>query len=225
MKKLKSPSKSLDLIACFALLLTTPLLLHENPARATVVIALLLIWVLIGRLIKNRAHASLLFLIVLLPLNITIAFPQLTQPYVAGVYVNYLVPMVSILDIAVALLFLGLFEKWNKPRSLPVPIYILGAYLALHILFHAQLSVAIGAGRIFLYTVTAWLLTRKAKDIPKQQILWALIGTVIGQGALGLTQFALGRSLGLQFLGESRLLSGTVSSSLVSLCSGELRRS
>jgi hypothetical protein len=166
-----------------------------------------------------------------LPFNISIAFPSLVDPYVTGVYVNYLVPTVSILDVFALLLLASLISQHRNLTDfltrIPLPIYLLAGYFLLHSLLHPDLNVIFSSGRLLLYTLTAYHGVKeviKSKQDFGADILKILFVSVMIQLVIGVLQFSGGKSLGLEFLGESKLLAGAIGTSFIKLSEGEFLR-
>jgi hypothetical protein len=196
----------------------------ENLPRSLFIFATLLFWAWFTNRSKDPIRSSVLSLLLVLPFNVTMAFPQLADPYVAGVYVNYLVPVVSIIDIFV-LLFLASQAKAKTFRSIPLIISLLGGYLLLHSLLHPEMNVVVNSARLFIYSLAAyWGVETIRKGEFWNEVLTVLLFSVLIQGAIGLAQFSMGRSIGLDFLGESKLLAGAIGTSFIKLSNGEFLR-
>jgi hypothetical protein len=171
-------------------------------------------------------------LLLVLPFNISIAFPSLVDPYVTGVYVNYLVPTISILDVFTLLLLSSLLSQNTALRTffrrIPLLIYLLAGYLVLHTLLHPDLNAVFNSARFLLYTLTAYFGVRELINDRDQgfraDILKVLLVSVVIQMLIGLLQFSGGKSLGLEFLGESKLLAGAIGTSFIKLSEGEFLR-
>ena len=103
------------------------LLINENPSKAIFLIFLFTLWYLYSRKI-GVYKSTLLFVFLLIPFNITFQIPEtinifeaqilLSDPYVAGFWVNYLVPTLSVLDIFVSILFINIFLNKVSKGSL-----------------------------------------------------------------------------------------------------------
>src|SRR5690606_25381750 len=136
-----------------------------------------------------------------LPFNITIAFSQFVDPYVAGVYVNYLVPVISILDIFAILALLSCFKGIKTITSLPKIMYFLVAYGALHLIIHYDINSVFWIGRFFLYGITVWHLIKKETQVFDKKFLSVLgkvlLLSIVIQLIIGGLQFLLGKSLGI----------------------------
>lgn len=179
------------------------------------------------------AFWAILILIILLPFNITLKLgfdESLVNPYVRGVLVNYLVPTISINDLSVLLLLTililetGLGKVSIMSRGI---ILLLLLYLIVHNLHFLQITTLFVSTRIFLYISAGVLFIEWLKQLRLKESLGyirfkkILIGTVfltiLFQGILGIVQFERGSTLGLQFLGESRVTAQLPGSSYVDL--------
>lgn len=220
--KKQSPFSIIPWIIWFLFLTSTLFLFSENPSKAITFGVGLVIWAVIAKK-KGSSLASILMFLLVLPFNITLALPSFVDPYIAGVYVNYLVPTVSILDIFL-LLFLA-SRLIAAIRQIPKWYYFLCAYLVIHTIFHPEVGVVMGSVRILLYSLGIWFGVKEAK---KKELLVPVIKiflvSLIVQMAVGILQFSLGKSIGLNFLGESQLLSGAIGTSFIKLSSGEFLR-
>ena len=86
-------------ILCLTIL--TPILFWgENYSKCIFILISLILLIVLTLINKKPAISSLLYIFFILPFNITFQL-NITDPYVNGVYVNYLVPTVSILDLAI----------------------------------------------------------------------------------------------------------------------------
>ena len=124
MKKISKEHVFLGIVIVLGLLISL-LFCDENPARLIVILLSLIFLLGSYFFTKNLLLSSFLYILITLPLNITSQLPQsvhifeqiftLYDPYVDGVYVNYLVPTLSILDLgAVLLLFSSLLANGRK---------------------------------------------------------------------------------------------------------------
>lgn len=93
----------------------------QNLGRSLFIQFVLIIWILMNWRYKfNLLLSSLAILALLLPFNVTIKIPDtirgftLYEPYVMSVRVIYLIPVISVIDLGVVLIFLSLiFENRN----------------------------------------------------------------------------------------------------------------
>jgi len=93
-------------------------LIKESVERTIFISLTLFIWLSIFLYTKDLVLSSLLYILIVLPFNVTMQLPLTvgifnTQilfppPFVSGIYVNYLIPTISILDVGVILFLLSL---------------------------------------------------------------------------------------------------------------------
>jgi hypothetical protein len=218
-------------ITLLIILLLIPLI-SENLEKVLVILSILLIWNILGILLKDFIKSSLILLILILPLNITYQLPysflgiELANPFVDGVIVNYLIPTISILDLGVLFLLLSIIFKnkidWKwKGFSFLKIFVIFSLFLIIQSIFKEKFLSLLNSLRLILYTFTFYNLGKSIKNILDQKIyLYILISSmllVISQGILAFLQFRGGTSLGLSFLGESHIVSGMMGSSFLNL--------
>jgi hypothetical protein len=107
-------------------------------------------------------------------------------------------------------------------------MYLLAGYFVLHTLVHPDLNVTFGSVRPLLYILIAYLGVREVIKSKGQyfgaDILKVLFVSVVIQLVIGVLQFSGGKSLGLEFLGESKLLAGAIGTSFIKLSEGEFLR-
>lgn len=225
-----------------ALLISLPMvfLLKENMEKVIILITSLIIWAIFSVRTRNAILISFLYTIFVLPFNITLLIPTTVNifnttilnisPYVDGIYSNYLVPTISILDLALVLLLLSFFiEKgvkhlycWLKEYVYLLTILIL--FLFLQNIFLLNPLTIFGSLRIFMYIltfsiITNWIKCEWQNKYFKSLLILLLLNLLI-QGTLGIFQFTRGSSLGLSFLGESLVANGMQGSSFVTLDEG-----
>jgi O-antigen ligase len=219
------------IFSLLATLLLVPLL-SQSLERVLFVVTVLVIWNILGLLFKDFVKASLLALLLILPFNITYQLPysllgmQLSDPYVNGVIVNYLIPTISILDLGVFLLLLSLVFnkkiniKWEGLSFLKIFLLLTG-YLLLQSIFKASFLSFFNSIRLLLYLFTFYNLLKELRSFFKQKdytyILVLSISLVIFQGLISFNQYSEGASIGLFFLGESSVVSGMMGSSFINL--------
>jgi hypothetical protein len=206
----------------------------------------LLSWVGLFIYTKNLLLSSLLYIFLVLPFNITLQLPLsveifntellLAEPFVEGIYVNYLVPTISILDLGILIalgsvvvergfsLYLDLFKNLRNGLA------ILFLFLFVQNLFLADFNSLLLSLRLFSLIILFLSMLQITKEekwdkTVKEKILTSgiaiLLTNVLLQGTLGTIQFKRGSGLGLDFLGESEIVSGMMGSSFVEL-SGQL---
>lgn len=186
-------------------------------------ILLFTLWFLIS-LKKKDYSVTLLFTLFVLPFNITLQLNGLIDPYVAGFFVNYLVPTLSILDVFVGILLVQiLIEESNRVKSLILNRYILLliAFYILQNLFVHNLLTLLLSTRMCVYLFTSILLLKSfTKGTSLLRNVYVKVSVTTGillQGILGILQFLKGSSLGLYFLGESNVVSGMLGSSYIDI--------
>jgi len=235
MKKISKEYIFLGIVIILGIVISL-LFCGENPVKLIVILLSLLFLLSSYFFTKNLVLSSFLYILITLPLNITFQLPQsvhifeqlftLYDPYVDGVYVNYLVPTLSILDLgAVFLLFSSLLANGRKKFVEIFKRY--GIVLPLFLLFLLLQNVLLGntlslfnSARLILYIcsfVTSVEFLKQEKSKHLKPLLFVSILSVLVQGVIGVSQFIRGSSLGLSFLGESQVVSGMQGSSFVTL--------
>ncbi len=220
-------------LAITVVLIASILPLHsENLYKVLVIGIVIILWCLLGVLLKKFSLASLLIILLILPFNITYQLPYsiygitLSEPFVNGVIVNYLIPTITILDIGVFLLLLSLFfEKrvsleWKGFSFLKIFILFI-LYLLVQNFVVGELVSVLNSLRLLLYVFTFYQLSLNIKKLLNQKVLRYVLGIsiflVVIQGVVALIQFTGGTSLGIAFLGESQVVSGMMGSSFLTL--------
>lgn len=240
--KNKFKKEFLFIIVFFLFLVFSPILLSESPFKTLVIFLSLASWLGLFIYTKNILFSSLLYILLVLPFNITLQLPLsveifntevlLAQPFVEGIYVNYLVPTLSILDVGVLLSlgsilitkgfsFYGLLFKNLKNGLLFLFVFLFVQNIVLldanSLLFSLRLFSLI---LLFLSLLEIKKIEVLDKTM-KKKILnvgsGILLTNVLIQGILGVIQFKRGSSLGINFLGESEIVSGMMGSSFVEL--------
>lgn len=202
----------------------------EHQGKAIFLIGLIWVWLFLGRALKSYTLASLLWLILILPFNITLGLPSLVEAYVSGVTVNYLVPIVSILDLGFGLVLLSaLFEgKFSKLlKEIPWYILFIGIYLFFHNALFFSSTTLFMTARYVLYALSGYLgyLEVKNKRIRfLNYLVLLLFSSVLLQGLIGVFQFLISVDLNLTFLGESNLISGAIGTSTVAIAGQQFMR-
>jgi hypothetical protein len=95
--------------------------MQESLGRGLILLILLISWVLICIKTNKTVLTSILFTMFVLPFNITLLLPEsveifgsnitLYDPYAMGLYSNYLVPTISILDLFILLILISFIFK------------------------------------------------------------------------------------------------------------------
>ncbi len=204
-------------------------LCFENFTKGLFLIILFTFWFIFS--LRRRGYLpTLLMLFMLLPFNITIQIPESIIPYqqyIAGFWVNYLVPTLSILDVFVLLLLIQLFvyrKKVFKKVLLEKYILIFFILLLIQNLFVQNFLTALLSIRISVYLFTSIILLLSIKQefkfkylLQNRYLKYSLIPPVLIQGGIGLYQFLRGTSVGLYLLGESKIVSGMYGSSYIDI--------
>lgn len=228
----KTVVKYWNLIISFLAILFLIPLYSQSSERALVIFVILLIWNILGYLLKDFVKGSFLLILLILPFNITYQLPysilgiELAKPFVDGVIVNYLIPTISILDLGIVLILFSLFIekrvsfKW-KGLSFIKLFIIFGTYLSLLSIFKGGFLSFLNSFRLLLYIFTFYSIVKNIKEILNQKALLCILTLstllVLFQGVLGFMQFRGGTSTGLNFLGESQVVSGMMGSSFLNL--------
>jgi len=208
----------------------------ENPARLVAILFSFVLLLCFYFFSKNIFLSSFLYILIILPFNITFQLPQNVQifgnsinlfnPYVEGVYVNYFVPTISLLDLgAVFFLFSSFLQNGRKKFAeifkkygIVLPLFVIFLLLQ-NVLLKDTLSL-LNATRFIIYILMSLSLVEFLKTEKKKYsktLLFVSIASVLIQGIIGILQFKNGSSLGLNFLGESQVVSGMQGSSFVTL--------
>jgi len=215
-------------------LLAIPLLfvIQENTFKVLIILVSLLAWLVVSIKTKSVVLSSILYILITLPFNLTYQLPAHvlffnTDPYVSGIYTNYLVPTISILDLGLVLLITSyIYEYGWKHMRVVLHKYLFylmpfGLFLLLQSVFWLDLNSLVNGVRLILGIVSLLFLidyfkTQKHSNLYKY-VLWVSIASVLIQGVLGAMQFLGGASLGLSMLGESQVVNGMQGSSFVTL--------
>lgn len=225
------------ILLVFLCIILSIFFLPESLERTLVVLLLLIGSLILLFYTKNSILSSTLFLLFVLPLNITFQLPEsvsifgteliLSNPYVNGVYVNYLVPTIALTDLALLLFCFASFTSRRKILIKKISIQYLWYAVPLiiflllqNILIFSPLHL-LNTLRIFLiiFAIFCFLFTFPWNEAKKRLNLFLLSVSfgIISQGVLGTLQFLRGSSVGLSFLGESQVVSGMQGSSFVEL--------
>jgi O-antigen ligase len=233
-------------IVLILFLALSPILLKESPLKTLVIFLSLLSWVGLFIYTKKLLLSSLLYIFLVLPFNITLQLPLaveifntellLAEPFVEGIYVNYLVPTISILDLGILIALVSVVVERGFSfyldlfKNLRNGLAILFLFLLVQNLFLSDFNSFLFTLRLFsliLLFLSMLQITKEERldKTVKEKILTSgiviLLTNVLLQGTLGVIQFKRGSSLGIDFLGESEIVSGMMGSSFVEL-SGQL---
>ena len=200
-------------------------LVQENLLKALVLVFLIWLWFILGKLFKSYFLSSIILLVVVFPLNITKSLQGLSDPFVNGVIVNYLIAHISILD-----LFAGIFilsALLEKKFVAPKKIYFLFPLLLLvsNIINPSILSV-ITSVRYILYALVAIQIYGNIGEIGKNMktIIYTLLSSISIQLILSIIQVLKGAVIGIPFLGESVIFSSSLGASFVSIGGNQILR-
>jgi len=197
-------------------------LLKENLPKVIVLEILIWSWYLLGKRNKDFTSTSLLLILFVLPFNISIQLPfSGIDPYVNGVFTNYLMPVVHILDMAVGIFLISAFlEKKIVKRDLSFPILLILLLSILQLLLGGVTSF-VGILRILIYLLSFKIVIREV-NLNKSKQTYLIVKTLILiQVIIALLQFVKGSSIGLPFLGESIFSAGMKGSNFIDI-SGNL---
>jgi O-antigen ligase len=232
--------KKENLFVFIVILLSTVLLsflIKESVERTIFISLTLFIWLSIFIYTRDLVFSSLLYILIVLPFNVTMQLPLAVEifntqilfppPFVSGIYVNYLVSTVSILDIGI-FLFLFSFLVQRGPsfyfkifKNLKTGMLLFLFYLIVQNILLSNLLTAFNSFRIFFYllAIMSAVIYYKEENLKKLffPASFVLFLNVLLQGVLGVVQVLRGSSLGLGFLGESQVVSGMQGSSFISL--------
>ena len=233
-------------IVLILFLALSPILLKESPLKTLVIFLSLLSWVGLFIYTKKLLLSSLLYIFLVLPFNITLQLPLsveifntellLAEPFVEGIYVNYLVPSISILDLGILIALVSVVVERGFSfyldlfKDLRNGLVILLLFLLVQNLFLSDFNSLLFSLRLFSLILLFFSMLQITKEerlnkTVKEKILISgiviLLTNVLLQGTLGVIQFKRGSSLGIDFLGESEIVSGMMGSSFVEL-SGQL---
>ena len=243
LSKDKIKKESLFIFITFLVfLIISPILLKESPLKTLMIFLSLVSWSGLFIYTKDILFSSLLYILLVLPFNITLQFHSfveifntkvlLAQPFVEGIYVNYLVPTASILDVGILLSLVGIlvtkgFSFYKTLfKDFKNGIFPLLLFLFIQNIFLFNFNSLLFSLRFFsliLLFLSVLQITKEEKldKTIKEKIMTSgiviLFVNVLIQGILGIIQFKRGSSLGLGFLGESQVVSGMVGSSFVEL--------
>ena len=207
-------------------------LLQENSSKAVVMIFSILFWFVCTIRTRSPVLSSILYILITLPFNLTYQLSSSvlffnTDPYVSGMYTNYLIPTLSILDMGLALLFMSYIYEYGfkhtrivlKKYSTVLLVFLI--FLVAQNILKISLTAVVESFRLFFFSLIIIFLidyskTKKHSSI-RMYMLWISTISVLIQGVLGILQFKNGNSLGLSLLGESQVVNGMQGSSFVTL--------
>lgn len=228
--------------AFFLFFIVSPILFRESSPKTVVILLSLLSWVGLFIYTKNIFFSSILYIFLVLPFNVTLQVPLsveifnteilIANPFVEGIYANYLVPTLSILDLGIVLVlgsilitrgfrfYVDILRNFKNGMLFLLIFLILQNIILLNfnsLLFSIRLFCLIVLFISLLKIVSGEKLEKRAKEKILNSGIAILLINILIQGALGVSQFKQGSSIGLSFLGESEIVSGMMGSSFVEL--------
>ncbi len=217
-------------IISFSLLFLT----GENTLKVITLELFILLWFILSHVFKSRIHSSIIVLLLSLPFNLTLTLPFLGDPFVKGVYVNYLSPTLSIIDLFSTVLLVTFFSELVQTRrvreyikTIPKWIYIVIGLLILHSLFHFTPITIFMVVRLILYLITGYVvityIRSNMRDL-SNLLPPSILLLVTTQVLIAILQVQSGAALGIEFLGEPKVVVGTLGSSFLNLDSGVILR-
>ncbi len=213
-------------------------LAKDSLGRFHILSLLLFLYLTIFLFSRNIFLTFSLFAFLVLPFNITYRIPIPVQQSMANnLIVNYLIPTISVLDLAVGIFLIAtsfqegfsffgrIFQKYK------VALLLFSLFLLVQNIFLRNPLVILNTVRFFTYTlsfilIVENLLSKKRVYTQRERVLFAmfLLFSVFVQGVIGIQQFLGGVSVGLGVLGESRVSTSMLGSSFISLKSGAFLR-
>ena len=199
---------------------------NENIEKSLFILLIIVIWNILGTLLKNFIVSSFLILLIFLPFNITFQLPISQSSFINGILVNYLIPTISIVDLFVFLILISMILEGRvnleKKGFNFLKIFILfSIFLILQNIFKGSSTTIVNSLRLLLYVFTFYNLKKNSKEILKNNLLFIIliisIISVLFQGIISLLQFSGGSSVGVSFLGESEVVNGMIGSSFLEL--------
>lgn len=224
MEKIKSfLKKNIFLLVAILVSLSLFIFIKENIFRVIVLEVLIWLWYSLGKRFKNFVYASFLLLLIILPFNISIQIClNGIDPYVNGIFTNYLVPTISILDLFVCLFLISsVCEKKIQKKDLSWELILLVLFSLLQFLLKDSMVSLLGIFRIVSYLLVFKMAIREIKIKGDMKVLRILETLIVIQTGIAILQFTKGSSLGLSFLGESVFSSGMKGSNFIDI-SGNL---
>lgn len=214
------------------------LLLRESLERTIFLSLTLFLWLSIFLYTKDLVFSSILYILIVLPFNLTLQLPFVVEifntsftfpsPFVSGISVNYLIPTISIVDLAVLLFLMSaLVQKgfsfyWDLLKSLKNWVALFFFFLIIQNFLLENSLVVFNSLRVFLYVfaiivvMVAYYKKEKVRKLFLPASFVFLLNVLI-QGGMGILQVLRGTSLGFTFLGESQVVAGMRGSSFVDL--------
>lgn len=214
----KNKTFSAFLLLC---LLSQVVLFPSNPARATTIVLILGIFLFHLLRYNDKIVSSVLLFLLALSFNITLQLdflPDLYNAYSANISVNYLIPTLSILDLAaMAIVLLNWPEDWGKNKKY---LYLIWGYGLVHLGTHLSLNVGVNVARLALYATLFVIAVSpvdwKGVSIKRwKELRYVVLALLLLQLFIALGQALGGQSIGVPFLGEPIIAAGVVGSSSI----------
>jgi hypothetical protein len=191
---------------------------QQNIGRSIFIVLVIIFWCVLAYVIKSYIKSALFVLVFIFALNITFVIPNLGgNLYIEslnGVYVNWLLPVISIADMFVCILLWELILEnltLFKNRNLQFIILFVLLFSALQYFSHMSIVTLAYIFRYFIYFFSGIFLLSEflsekisAKDLYIAKSLFVI--SALFQIIIAAIQVNSGASLGLDFLGESRLV-------------------
>lgn len=206
-----------------SLSLVLSLLIKENLQKVLFLEILIWLWYFIGKRTESFTYASLLSIFIALPFNVSIqVFSAMSSPYVNGVFTNYLVPTVSILDLFFALLlFSAIIEGKIKKADFSLEIFLILIFAVIQFFLKKEIVSPFGIFRIALYLTSFRVILREISLKGDRRIVKIAKTLILFEVLIAIFQFVSGSSIGLNFLGESIFSAGMKGSNFLDI-SGNL---
>lgn len=220
MKKLKSFLKeNIFLVITLVISLSLLFFIKENILRVLVLEPLIWLWYYLGKRFKNFTYTSLLLFWIVLPFNIAIqVYFNNTDPYVNGIFTNYLVPTISILDLfGILLLISSILEKKISRKDFSWEILCLLAFSLIQFFVNKEIVSLLSITRIFCYLLVFRAVNKNINLKGDTKFLRVTEVLILIQVVVALFQFLSGCSIGISFLGESVFSAGMKGSNFIDI--------
>ncbi len=237
MKKILNKKNIFVLVIVLLATISLSFLIKESVERTIFISLTLFIWLSIFLYTKDLVLSSLLYILIVLPFNVTMQLPVTVEifntqilfppPFVNGIYVNYLVATISIIDVGIILFLLSLFIQkglsfyWEIFKNIKNGLSVFLLYLIIQNLLLNNPLTIFNSLRLFIYllAIISAVIYYKEKNLRKLffPATFIFFLNVLVQGVIGIMQVLRGASLGFGFLGESQVVSGMQGSSFITL--------
>ncbi len=220
MKKSKSFLKE-NIFLAITLVISLSLLffIKENILRVLVLELLIWFWYYLGKRFKNFTYTSFLLFWIVLPFNIAIqVYFSSIDPYVNGIFTNYLVPTISILDLfGILLLISSILEGKISKKGFSWDILCLLVFSLLQFFVNKEIVSLLGIARISCYLLVFRTVSRNINLKGDTKFLRVTEVLILIQVVIALLQFLSGSSIGISFLGESVFSAGMKGSNFIDI--------